>query len=58
MKLDAVEIEKHFKGYFVYDCAIRAKNVFSFILFQHSDSNVEPQKRLIIKRIWITLWKE
>lgn len=47
MKLTEQEIRKYIKGYFCYDCAIRASNVFSFVLVQNRNGAVEPKKRLI-----------
>lgn len=47
MKITDSENKQHFEGYFIYDCAIRAANVFSFILFRHGDDATEPEKRLL-----------
>jgi hypothetical protein len=47
MLITDAERTKYFKGYFIYDCAIRQSAVFSFLLFQHGDDPYGADKRLL-----------
>jgi hypothetical protein len=38
---------RSFQGYYIVDCAVRSKSVFSFIAFENADDGDKAQKRMI-----------
>ena len=47
MILTTDEYKKNLDGYFVYDCAVRSKNMFSFLLLQDIAAAAEGKKRIL-----------
>ena len=46
MKLTEEEFVTNMDGYFVYDCAVRSKNMYSFLLLQDIQNAAEGRKRI------------
>ena len=47
MQITVSEYDEFFKGYQIYDCAVRSRNAFSFVVLESRDDNSEPEKVLI-----------
>ena len=52
MKLDSTSYEKYFKGFYITDCVVRAKDIFYFVVKQEYDEETDtPPKNKLRTRV-------